>query len=441
MEILVFAACFAIIAVASKQIGQSLVKTGLPLISGFLLTGIIAGPFVLGLIPSGAISNLRFVDEISLGFIAFSAGGELYINELKTRLKTIAWITICLVFCTFSLTGLTIFFVSGFIPFMKTMPVSAKIAVSILAGAILVARSPSSAIAIVNELRAKGPFTQIVLGVTMIMDVVVILLFAANSSVADALLSGLDFNFGFILLMVSEIGVSVFIGYLVSKIIFMILLLPVQKYLKTGFILLTGYLVFILSLRVRQATHDIFFVEVLLEPLLICMVAGFLVSNTSKIRKEFLKILYDVSLPVYVAFFTLTGASLSLDVLAEAWPVAITLFFTRAIAVFLGSFIGGTLAGNSLKDNSISWMAYITQAGVGLGLAKEVVVEFPEWGPSFAAIIISIIVLNQIIGPPLFKYAIKFMKEDHPVQNDRVGLAGRKPDDNKKDKNENRKII
>ena len=317
MDVLVFSACFAIIAIASKQIGQNLVKTGLPLISGFLLTGIISGPYILNLISVEATLNLRFVDEISLGFIAFAAGGELYLKELKNRLKTIAWVTTGLVVCTFSLTGLTFFFLSDFIPFMQTMPVSVKIAVSILAGAIMVARSPSSAIAIVNELRAKGLFTQTVLGVTIIMDVVVIILFAVNSSIADALLSGLKFNFGFILFLILEIGASVIIGFLVSKIILMILLLPVQKLLKTGLILLMGYLVFVFSSEIRKFTHDTLFVEVLLEPLLICMVAGFLVSNTSRFRKEFSKILFDIGPPIYIAFFTLTGASLSLDIFLQ----------------------------------------------------------------------------------------------------------------------------
>ena len=40
-------------------------------------------------------------------------------------------------------------------------------------GVIAIARSPSSAIAVVRELRADGPFTQTVLGVTMVTDVVV----------------------------------------------------------------------------------------------------------------------------------------------------------------------------------------------------------------------------------------------------------------------------
>ncbi len=66
MDLLIFCLAFAIIAAASKQIGQTLVKTGLPLISGFLFTGIVAGPYVLDLISMEAALNLRFVDEISL---------------------------------------------------------------------------------------------------------------------------------------------------------------------------------------------------------------------------------------------------------------------------------------------------------------------------------------------------------------------------------------
>jgi len=82
-----------------------------------------------------------------------------------------------------------------------------------MAGAILVARSPSSAIAIVNELRAKGPFTQTVLGVTVIMDVVVITLFAFNSEIADALLTGISVNVFFAILLFAELGFSIFLGY------------------------------------------------------------------------------------------------------------------------------------------------------------------------------------------------------------------------------------
>lgn len=414
MDFLVFTAGFTLIALASKQMGTSLKKTGLPLISVFLITGVMAGPYVLGMITKEAVANLGFVDEISLGFIAFAAGAELYLKELKSKLQSIAWITMGLVTFTFSLSAIAFYLISSHIPFMATMPPVAKAAVAILAGAILVARSPSSAIAIVNELRAKGPFTQTALGVTVIMDVVVIVLFSTNSSIADALLTGLRLNLGFVALLVFEICGSMLLGFVVSKILLRIILLPVRSFLKTILILSTGYFVFILSAAIRLYTHDRFVWEILFEPLLICMVAGFLMSNTSRFRTEFLKILYEIGPVVYTTFFTLTGASLSLDVLAATWPVAVVLFLVRITAIFLGSFVGGTLAGNTARVNSVSWMAYITQAGVGLGLAKDVVVEFPAFGNPFATIIISVIILNQLVGPPLFKFAIKLMKEDHP---------------------------
>ncbi len=414
MDILIFGACFAIIAAASKQIGHHLVKTGLPLISGFLFTGIVAGPHVLDLISREACLNLRFVDECALGYIAFAAGGELYLKELGNRFKTIAWMTTCLVGTTFTLTCLTLLLLADGIPFMASMPLTARIGVSVLAGAIMVARSPSSALAVVNELRAKGPFTQTVLGVTIIMDVVVIVLFAANSSVADALFSGLDLRFGFVLLLIAEIGASIAGGYLVFRLLVGVLNLPVQKTVKAVSILIAGYLVFWLTFAVRRAVHEAFGIDVLLEPLLTCMVAGFLVSNRSRFKTEFSKILSDIGPPIYVVFFTLTGATLSLDILVSTWPIAVTLFGVRAIAIFAGAFMGGALAKNPLKINLISGMAFITQAGVGLGLAKAVVVEFPPWGDAFATIMISVIILNQIIGPIAFKAAIKLMSEDRP---------------------------
>ncbi len=63
MDSLVFAAGFCIIALAARQIGDTFKQAGFPLISGFLFTGIIAGPHILNLIPSQAVSALTFVDR------------------------------------------------------------------------------------------------------------------------------------------------------------------------------------------------------------------------------------------------------------------------------------------------------------------------------------------------------------------------------------------
>ncbi|HKK89810.1 MAG TPA: cation:proton antiporter [Desulfobacteraceae bacterium] len=414
MDLLVFISCFVIIALASRQIGQLLVQAGLPLISGFLFTGVIAGPHVLGLIRPEALESLRFVDEIALGFIAFAAGNELYLKEMQSAWKNIAWITSGLVVSTFCLCTAAFFSLSVFMPFMQEMSTAGRLAVSVVAGSIMVARSPSSAIAIVNELRAKGEFTRTALGVTVIMDVVVITLFAFASSVADGLLSGMAIEIGFIGLLVVELTLAVASGIVLGKLLQLVMHSPFYPSVKTGLVLLAGYSVFHLSDFVHDFSLAHVSISILLEPLLICMVASFYLSNFTGYRKGFSKILNDTGPPVYIAFFTLTGASLALGVLVKVWGITLVLFAVRAGAIFIGSFVGGTIAGAPMKHNRIAWMSYMTQAGVGLGLAKEVIVEFPEWGTPFATIIIATIVLNQIVGPPLFKRAIKKAREAHP---------------------------
>ena len=412
-NLLFFVAGFALIALASKQMGQFFRQVKFPLITGFLVTGIIAGPYVLGLIPAEATEELRFVDELSLAFIAFAAGSELYLQELKDRFNSIVWVTAGNVLVIPLLGSVTVFWLANFIPFMQDMSLTTRLAVAFMAGAILVARSPSSAIAIVNELRAKGPFTQTVLGVTMITDVAVIFLFALTSSIADALLTELGFNLNFIGLLLVELLLALVSGYSLGKILQVVLSLRLHRLVQIGLILLIGYGVFLFSALVRYLSHTYGGFELFLEPLLICMIGGFVVTNYTRYRTEFLKILHDTGPPIYVAFFTLTGASLALNVLAETWSIALILFVVRLAAIFIGSFGGGLLAGDPIRHNRLSWMAYITQAGIGLGLAKEVAVEFPEWGSAFATTIISVIVLSQLVGPPFFKWAIQRAGEAH----------------------------
>ena len=246
------------------------------------------------------------------------------------------------------------------------------------------------------------------------MDVLVIIIFSTSSSIADAILLGIPFNIGFIVLLTFELSVSFFLGYILSQFIIFFLRSSLKMQIKKWIILFSGYLVFLCSKEIKLLSHQYLPVEILLEPLLICMIAGFYVSNFSRYRHEFSQLLDEISAPVYIVFFTMTGASMSLDILAKTWHIAFVLFFVRCVALFIGTYMGGMLARHSNEMNRIAWMGYVTQAGVALGLAREVIVEFPEFGSSFATIIISIVVLNQIAGPPLFKRAIKKMKEDKP---------------------------
>ena len=402
---------FAIVAVAANQIAGFFQKAKLPFITGVLVIGLFAGPFIFKLLPKGSGHSLQFINDISLAFIAFAAAAELYVKELRSRFKSIKWMTFGQLVVTFVFSSVAIFFLADQINFMRDMDNANKIAVAILMATIFVARSPASAIAVINEMRAKGPFVQTAMGVTVVKDFLVILLFAICLSVSTAMVSGDPFSLNFMLILLLELAVSFGLGWVVSKLLVLVLGIRMNQHIKTVLILAIGYGVYALYYYVKHVTLDEFGKEFHLEPLLICIIGSFFVTNRSKYRYEFLKILEEVGPLIYVAFFTLTGATVSLDLLPKVIGVALILFTLRLVTMILGSLVGGTLGGDTGLFRRIGWMPYVTQAGVGLGLATIVANSFPAWGNEFATIVIAVIVLNQFVGPPLFKWSINMVGE------------------------------
>ena len=406
-------AAFAFTALAAFQIGRFSTRFHLPLISGYLLAGIIAGPFILRFMDMANVESLRFLDEVSLAFIAFAAGSEMAMDELRGRYRSIGWNTLTQIAAIYLFCGAAFFLLADAIPFMQGLSTGGRLAASLLAGTILAARSPSSAIAIINELRARGPFVKGVLGVTLVKDVLIVALFAVSTSIAATLLNGYDFDLGFIILVVFEILASIGFGILIAQLMGLVLRSHWEDRVKIPLILLIGYLVFALSGEIRQFSHENLPFDLLFEPLLICMVASFWITNRSPYRSELRHLLHQVEMPIFVIFFTLIGQTLDLSVLQALLPVTLAIFAVRLAALFLGGYIGGTLAGDPPRFNRLTWMAYITQAGVGLGLAKEVAIEFPELGNDFATLLVAAIVLSQLVGPPFFKFAIRLVGESH----------------------------
>lgn len=412
-QLLFFVGGFFVVTVASLRMSRIFLKFRLPLITGMLFMGIACGPFFMNLITKESVRNLGFINDFSLAYIAFAAGSELYLKELRHRFKSIIWMTFGQLVVTFVLGGFGVYFLASNIPFMQDMPVQSQMAVALLAATIFVARSPSSAIAVINEMRAKGPFTQTALGVTVLKDVLVIVLFAICFAFGDALITGEELKLGFILLLLVELSVLFGMGFLIGRLLTTILSLQAEPAAKTILILFTGYGVYLVAHYVKDISTQYLPFEVYLEPLVICIIGSFIVTNFTAFRLEFSKILNRISHLVYSAFFILAGASLSVDILAHVWEIALALFAIRLIAMVIASFVGGTLGGDPFSFNRIAWMPYVTQAGVSLGLVTIISSKYPSWGPEFATIMIAVIVLNQIVGPPLFKWSIDKIGEGH----------------------------
>ncbi len=414
VQVLIYLGAFGIVAVASGQIAGVFQRLKLPLITGFLVIGLVSGPELFGLIDKEALSRLSFLNDIALSFIAFAVGSELYLKEFRSRISSIIAMTISQVLSTFVLVSLIIFYLADLIPFFDNMSLAARISISMLAGTIAVANSPSSAIAIINELRARGPFTKTSIGVTVLKDFAVIIFFAVIFTLSKSLIQEEDFkliyNIGQVL---AELVVAFGMGFLVWILLKRVLSIKGAGILKKLLVLATGFLVYLLTRITDDYSSRYLGLELHVEPLLICIIGSFLITNFSVYRNDFVRIIKETGPYVYIIFFTLTGAMISIDVVASLWFITLILFGSRIISLVFACFIGSVTAGDPPLYRWISWMPFITQAGVGVGLATIIATEYAGWGGQFATIMISVIVLNQIVGPPLFKWALHLVSEVH----------------------------
>ncbi|MFO8085171.1 MAG: cation:proton antiporter [Desulfobacterales bacterium] len=379
----------------------------LPLISGYILAGILAGPFMSGFLSTDMVGRLNLVNDLALSLIALSAGGSLHLELLRKRILPIAFNIIFQSIFIFFLVFTFIKYLNELFEFTKTISPAQMTAFGILLGVMAIARSPSSAIAIINECKAEGPFTDTVLSVIVAIDVLIIILFTIAMNISQMLLApNVEFAHAVFAVLFAEITLSILGGALMGKGISLFI-----EYMKDEIPL--PLCLFFLALGISRLSMAIsLFAEkslglsIHLEPLLICMSAGFFVQNFTRSGFFFSDSLSKISLPIYVLFFCVTGASLNLDAFFETWPLAFCLAGMRMFGIFSGSCLAGILAGDPPKHNLTGWMGHITQAGVAIGLSQLVLRQFPEIGIYLSTVVLAVICVNQIVGPVAFKAAL-----------------------------------
>ena len=396
---------FGFILFSSYFFGLIASRFNLPSLTGYIFAGLLFGPYVFSgilqnfsLYSVEVVQRLQLLDNIALGLIAFTAGGEINFDLVRRRLKSILFVTGAQTIIVFLGVGIIFFIILRFFP-INNLDTSIKIfGVAILLGMTSVAKSPATTIAIINEYQSKGPLTEIALGVTIIKDVVVIVCFALVLSVSKILLiSGSTFDIGFLGKLLWEIfgslGFGIILGY------FMVWYI---KSIKTELSLIVIGIAF-LGVYVSYEAH--------LSGLLICMTAGFWVENFSEFGEELIHAVERHSLPIYVIFFTIAGASINLPALYEMWFLATILVIGRLVFTFIATWLGCRLSGESKTIQKYSWGAFVAQAGVTLGLATLIEKTFPGIGGDLKTLLVASIAINQIIGPVLFRIALSKAKE------------------------------
>ena len=399
---------FALLSAA--LLGEIVEHLRLPRITGYILAGMLFGPFAVNLLSSRALEPLSALNDMAFAFIGLAAGTELKLATLKGQWRSIVLLIVCTSTVVMVGIGGFVFVTASRTGFLGDLTPLQILAVAAMVGVIAAARSPSSAIAIIDETKADGPFTETILGVSVAMDIVVICLFAVATAlvgVAFAPEQGLDLVFA--LEVAGAIAVSIVLGVVLGAVIGLYLKRkgPQVSLVIVGLCFLV-YRLSEITGRYLVQTHGL---EIHLEPLLICAAAGFTIQNWSHQGPRLLGAMDQVALPVYVVFFTMAGARLDLGALAASWGLAVALAGFRIVMIMLGTRLATSLAGDPAPFRRYCWLGFVTQAGLSLALISQIESRFPDWGPGLATTLVAVIAINQLIGPAAFKMALEKVGE------------------------------
>jgi Kef-type K+ transport system membrane component KefB len=384
--------CLGFILLFGYYLAKLLKDVKLPTISGYILAGVLAGPYVINLLSAEVVRDLQLFDDAALAIIALIAGGEMKMRVLRSRAASFAGVIGGQLLFAFLGAGLVALALWRYAELPMREGGGAVIAVTLLLGLVIAARSPSTTIGVVTETRSKGPLTELIVGVTVIMDVLILVLVAFIIPAAEMLITpGQSFSLSFaedlLASVFGSIAIGIFFGALIG-----VYLRWIRGYIP---LFLVG-IGFIGSLVCRH--FDV-------EPLLSFMIAGFIVENFSAMGDDLIRGLEKSAFPVYVIFFAISGASIDLNALRVMWGFALVMVGMRALAFLAGGLLAGLLARDVRGYGSTQWLGFLSQAGVTIGIAAIIERKF-MWGSELKTLILAVVAINQLIGPILLTYLL-----------------------------------
>jgi Kef-type K+ transport system membrane component KefB len=379
---------------AGTLISELVAPLGLPHLTGYLVAGILSGPYVLRLVDEHTVKSLSPVNTLALSLIALAGGAELDLAAVQKGARSLAWAT--LFQCGFVLVAVTATFFAiarPLLPFTRVLAPSALLGVAMLWGTLAVTRSPSATLGILAQTRASGPLATFTLGFVMTSDIVVVALVALVLSFARPMI---DPSATFALDSLNALGHDLFgsvaIGTTLGLVIAAYLRLVDRQML---------VVLLVLGFGVSTVVDYLKF-----DSLLTFMAAGFIVRNMSRQGHKFIKYIERTGSVVYIVFFATAGADLNVPLLRQLWPVALILAGTRALVTWIGARLAVGVAHDPPVLRKWAWSGLVSQAGLALGLAVIIAREFPSIGTQFRALAIATVALNEMIGPVLFKLAL-----------------------------------
>lgn len=376
-------------------------KIKFPRISGYIIIGVLLSPSLLNVIPSELIrGELSVVTDITLGIIAYLIGGSLKLERLKGLGRGILAITAFQSLGAWLFVGLLIAFLGHLLLPLNSLHASYSqtyLPMAIIIGAVSCATAPAATLAIVHEYRASGPFTTTLLGVVALDDAVAILSTSVAMSFSRMLIGGGGISpYKMLLPPLWEIAGSLALGVGVGFAI--IHMSPLAKTRKTLLALVFGMIMLCVGLSRTLG----------ISPLLANMAMGFVIVNRMKQSEQLFGVIDDIEDVIFAMFFTLAGTHFDLRILSAAGVLSVLIILGRFSGKFLGARIGSSLSHAPESVRKYLGLGLFPKAGVTVGLILLVQREpaFSMIGSLIVSAVLASVIINELIAPPLTKYAI-----------------------------------
>jgi len=388
------------ILVASYTFSTLFVPLRLPRICAYMVMGMLCGPFGLKLISAEGVEQLRLIEQIAIALIALTAGGELHWSLLRSRSRSLFILLAVLSVVLLGGTTLGFLLLVPAIAFLRGAPGPILFAAALLMGVTALAKSPSTAVAVLKETRAKGPLSETVLAVLLMLDVAAVVLFAVALGVAEQLIGREGgVRFADLAGVLGHVTGALPVGFVIG------LLASVYLRFVRGNYLLFVLLLCLLVVEVSNAVG--------IELIMMAVVAGFTVENFSDQGDDLMRAIDQSYLPVYVVFFALAGASVNFAFIASNWALTLSFIVIIGGLTWLGAGLGGRLAGLERSYRRYTFMGLIAQAGLNLSFATVIRDRLPipmpgglTLGEGLQTLIVARVAVKQFIGPILFRFAL-----------------------------------
>lgn len=386
----------------------------LPAVTGYLIAGILIGPYCLGLLGVKGlgftsvqeVADLSILNDIALGFIAFAIGDEFRLSQLKKTGKQATIIGIFqAAFTTLvvdaALIGLH--FALG----EERFPLAA----AIILGAIASATAPAATLMVVRQYKAKGKLTSLLLPIVALDDAVGLIIFAVSFGVARTLISGEVSIYSIIVDPIVEIIVSLVIGAIVGW-----FLSFAEKYFKSNSkrqALVVTAIIF--AVAISKMKFNVGPVHVGFSPLLVCMMLGTIFCNVCDFSADLMEKTDKWTAPLFILFFVLSGAELDFSVFRDISVVGVGILYiiARTLGKYYGASISAKAAKCEPKIKKYLGITLLPQAGVALGMSITAM-SIGEQGVIIRNIVLFGVLIYELFGPTMTKIALMKAGEISP---------------------------